>query len=151
MGLPTNEAPINGDKPMPAGMPTPNSTDAFWRSNLHELDAFRSSEEVPKTSDIVIIGGGYAGVATAYHLLEAGSTASITIPRKTAAKLLRPLSAASSQPGRLPTASPITRASAAPNSSTVIQIGICWNSCFNSLVIYPGKRLSNTNGSVRFA
>lgn len=79
MGLPTTNMNVNGDKPMPAGMPVPNSTDPFWRSELHELDDLRSTEELPKTSDIVIIGAGYAGVATAYHLLEAGSKASITL------------------------------------------------------------------------
>lgn len=82
MGVPIAEMSklsTNGDEALPLGMPTPKSTDSFWRSELHELDDLRSTEELPKASDIVIIGAGYAGVATAYHLLEAGSTASITI------------------------------------------------------------------------
>lgn len=70
---------MNGDTPMPAGMPVPNSIDPFWRSQLDPLDDLRSTPGLPESSDIVIIGAGYAGVATAYHLLEAGSTASITI------------------------------------------------------------------------
>ncbi|KAL1311807.1 hypothetical protein AAFC00_001887 [Neodothiora populina] len=62
-----------------AGMPVPNSTGSHWRSKLDELDDLQSTEVLPETSDVVIIGGGYAGVATAYHLLVAGSAASITI------------------------------------------------------------------------
>lgn len=70
---------MNGDTPMPAGMPAPSSLDSFWRSQLDPLDDLRSTSELPASSDIVIIGAGYAGIATAYHLLEAGSTSSITI------------------------------------------------------------------------
>ncbi|GAB7348190.1 hypothetical protein MBLNU459_g6194t1 [Dothideomycetes sp. NU459] len=67
---------MNGNSSM---LPVPNSLDAFWRSNLDALDDLKSTPQLPESSDIVIIGAGYAGVATAYHLLEAGSTASITI------------------------------------------------------------------------
>jgi hypothetical protein len=65
---------------LPQGLPTVGGgTESFWRTNLHELDDCRSTEQLPEQSDIVIIGAGYAGVATAYHLLEAGSKASITL------------------------------------------------------------------------
>jgi glycine/D-amino acid oxidase-like deaminating enzyme len=65
---------------LPPGLPTVGGgTESFWRTNLHELDGYRSTEALPEQSDIVIIGAGYAGVATAYHLLEAGSKASITL------------------------------------------------------------------------
>ncbi|CAD0100663.1 unnamed protein product [Aureobasidium mustum] len=65
---------------LPQGLPTVGGgTESFWRTNLHELDDYRSTEQLPEQSDIVIIGAGYAGVATAYHLLEAGSKASITL------------------------------------------------------------------------
>lgn len=64
---------------MPAGLPVTDGADSFWLSNRDELDDFRSTEKLPDHSDIVIIGAGYAGVATAYHLLEAGSKASITL------------------------------------------------------------------------
>ncbi|TIA01824.1 FAD dependent oxidoreductase superfamily [Aureobasidium pullulans] len=61
---------------LPEGLPTVGGgSESFWRTNLHELDDYRSTE-FPEESDIVIIGAGYAGVATAYHLLEAGSKAS---------------------------------------------------------------------------
>ncbi|KAG9561108.1 FAD dependent oxidoreductase superfamily, partial [Aureobasidium melanogenum] len=62
------------------GLPTVGGgTESFWRADLHELDDYRSTEQLPQQSDIVIIGAGYAGVATAYHLLESGSKASITL------------------------------------------------------------------------
>jgi len=65
---------------LPQGLPTVGGgTESFWHTNLHELDDYRSTDQVPEQSDIVIIGAGYAGVATAYHLLEAGSKASITL------------------------------------------------------------------------
>ncbi|KAI0016899.1 FAD dependent oxidoreductase superfamily [Xylariomycetidae sp. FL0641] len=62
-----------------AGFPVPESTTPFWRTRLHELDALRSTDALPEASDLVIVGGGYAGIATAYHLLEAGCTSSITL------------------------------------------------------------------------
>lgn len=47
----------------------------------HDLSNHRSTEELPEHSDIVIIGAGYAGVGTAYHLVqELGDSArSVTI------------------------------------------------------------------------
>ena len=45
------------------------STLPFWRTELHELDDYRSSQVLPASCDILIIGGGYAGITAAYHLL----------------------------------------------------------------------------------
>lgn len=47
--------------PVDSGMPS------FWRSQPDVLDDHRSTETLPKATDIVIIGGGYAGASTAYH------------------------------------------------------------------------------------
>ncbi|KAI5458905.1 FAD dependent oxidoreductase-domain-containing protein [Mariannaea sp. PMI_226] len=50
--------------------PVPNPVPSFWNSEPRALDDFRSTSELPQTVDIVIIGGGLAGVTTAYHLLK---------------------------------------------------------------------------------
>lgn len=50
--------------------PVPNSTLSFWRTQPHDLDSHRSTEELPAECDIVIIGAGYAGASVAYYLLE---------------------------------------------------------------------------------
>ena len=48
------------------------------------MNDFRSTEELPESSDIVIIGAGYAGISAAYHLVnshldDSASKKSITI------------------------------------------------------------------------
>ena len=43
---------------------------SFWRSQPDVLDNNRSTETLPESSDIVIIGAGYTGAATAYHCIE---------------------------------------------------------------------------------
>lgn len=62
--------------------PVPNATVPYWRSQLHELDDFQSSETLPAEQDIVIIGAGYTGTALAHYLLDGlddSSRPSITI------------------------------------------------------------------------
>ncbi|ORY14550.1 FAD dependent oxidoreductase superfamily [Clohesyomyces aquaticus] len=55
-------------------LPVPDPTKPYWRSELHDLDDFRSTPNLPSECDIVIIGGGMAGVTTAYHLLLENDT-----------------------------------------------------------------------------
>lgn len=50
--------------------PVPDPTLPLWRIQLHELDDHRSTEELPTECDVLIIGAGYSGVTTAYHLLD---------------------------------------------------------------------------------
>lgn len=45
-------------------LPVANPTSSYWRSELHHLDSFRSTPELPETTDIVVIGAGIAGVST---------------------------------------------------------------------------------------
>lgn len=53
---------------------------SFWRAKPHYLDTERTTEELPKECDVLIIGAGYAGVSTAYHLQNNDSfTQSIVI------------------------------------------------------------------------
>jgi glycine/D-amino acid oxidase-like deaminating enzyme len=50
--------------------PVPNPLPSFWSKEPQKLDNFRSSANLPARADIVIIGAGFAGVATAYHILK---------------------------------------------------------------------------------
>ncbi|KAL3472047.1 FAD dependent oxidoreductase [Aspergillus californicus] len=50
--------------------PVPNSITPFWRSEPDSIDNHRSTEALPETSDIVVIGAGYAGASTTFHILE---------------------------------------------------------------------------------
>ncbi|PBP18431.1 FAD dependent oxidoreductase superfamily [Diplocarpon rosae] len=49
-------------------LPVENATASFWHHEPHPLHDTRTTPELPSSSDIVIIGAGYAGIATAYHL-----------------------------------------------------------------------------------
>lgn len=61
--------------------PGPNPARCFWQDERDEFSDYRSTETLPEDADIVIIGAGYAGVSTAYHLTEqdGGATKSICI------------------------------------------------------------------------
>ncbi|KAI9740281.1 MAG: hypothetical protein M1834_004859 [Cirrosporium novae-zelandiae] len=50
--------------------PRHDSTLPFWRTQLHEIDTHRTTSELPAEADVVIVGSGYAGTSTAYHLLD---------------------------------------------------------------------------------
>lgn len=54
-------------------IPVPNATTPYWRTELHSIDEYRSTDDLPSNCDIAIIGAGLAGVATAYHLSKSGS------------------------------------------------------------------------------
>lgn len=63
-------ADTNGNHSADGPKPVPNATVPYWRSELHYLDEFRSTPNVPKDCDIAIIGAGMSGVAIAYNLLQ---------------------------------------------------------------------------------
>lgn len=57
----------------PGPFPHPTHSLPFWRTDPHQLDNYRSTEDLPAQCDVLIIGAGYAGVTTAYHLLDANA------------------------------------------------------------------------------
>lgn len=62
-------------------LPVDNATTSFWRSEPHPLDNHRSTPELPAQVDIAIIGAGYAGVATVYHILEQCKARGVPAPK----------------------------------------------------------------------
>ena len=60
----------NTNSGIKTGLPVANATVPFWRTQLHDLDTFRSTEVLPPECDTLVIGAGYAGVSTLYHLLN---------------------------------------------------------------------------------
>ncbi|KAE8155142.1 FAD dependent oxidoreductase superfamily [Aspergillus avenaceus] len=61
---PAANVPIGGN------LPVDNPGECFWQTQPHPKSDYRSTEQLPEHSDIVIIGAGYAGISTAYHLLN---------------------------------------------------------------------------------
>lgn len=51
-------------------LPVQNGLESFWLAESHDLSNHRTTASIPERNDIVIIGAGYAGIATAYHLLK---------------------------------------------------------------------------------
>ncbi|KAI0020269.1 FAD dependent oxidoreductase [Xylariomycetidae sp. FL0641] len=66
---------------MPGPFPVANATVPYWRTEPHELDTYRSTETLPATQDIAIIGAGFAGAAAAYYLLHQSQSTGSTPPR----------------------------------------------------------------------
>lgn len=60
----------NGHGGKDGPIPVPNATVPYWRSQLHPLDEYRSTEHLSAKCDIAIIGTGMSGVAIAYNLLK---------------------------------------------------------------------------------
>jgi ribulose 1,5-bisphosphate synthetase/thiazole synthase len=50
-------------------IPSSNPTKSFWIEEASSaLRDFRSTEDLPKETDVIIIGSGYTGASTAYWL-----------------------------------------------------------------------------------
>ncbi|CAI7580608.1 unnamed protein product [Penicillium pancosmium] len=82
----TQELPTRTRDPLqtagtPQCVPVSNPGETVWQTTKHKLHDHRSTEQLPEYSDIVIIGAGYAGVGTAYHLVKdhGGSNKSVAI------------------------------------------------------------------------
>nr|POE48976.1 putative oxidoreductase ordl [Quercus suber] len=50
--------------------PVSNATVPYWRCQLHPIDEYRSTVDLPAECDIAIIGAGMSGVAAAYHISQ---------------------------------------------------------------------------------
>lgn len=56
-----------------AGLPTPNSTHSFWhREPSEKLLGHRTTERLPATADVVIVGSGITGAFAARELATGG-------------------------------------------------------------------------------
>ncbi|KAH6669630.1 FAD dependent oxidoreductase [Plectosphaerella plurivora] len=51
-------------------VPHPHGMGSFWRESPGNLNDHRTTENLPAEADIVIIGGGFAGAASATHLID---------------------------------------------------------------------------------
>ncbi|KIW18010.1 hypothetical protein PV08_02297 [Exophiala spinifera] len=51
-------------------LPVKNGLKSFWFREPQGLENHRTTESIPSHADVVIIGAGYAGAATAYHLVR---------------------------------------------------------------------------------
>ncbi|KAG9243253.1 FAD dependent oxidoreductase-like protein superfamily [Calycina marina] len=63
-------------------LPVDNPTLPVWQTNPHPLHDHRSTEELPETCDVLIIGAGFAGVATVYNLVngeDIGGTSELSV------------------------------------------------------------------------
>ncbi|ODV88115.1 hypothetical protein CANARDRAFT_26271 [[Candida] arabinofermentans NRRL YB-2248] len=59
-------------------LPVQNPTKPFWLSEEdQEVATLRSTPELPKEVDVVVVGSGYAGTTTSYYLLENSPSTSI--------------------------------------------------------------------------
>ncbi|KAK5045763.1 hypothetical protein LTR84_008855 [Exophiala bonariae] len=58
-----------------SGFPVAKPLPSVWTEEPHVLDDYRSAETLSGEFDIAIIGSGFSGVSTAYHILKISSTA----------------------------------------------------------------------------
>ncbi|PNP80544.1 hypothetical protein FNYG_06143 [Fusarium nygamai] len=57
------------------GFPVEGSPQSYWQHEAQKQQVPAPSEPLPSSCDVAIVGGGYAGIATAYHILKTTSPA----------------------------------------------------------------------------
>ncbi|KAF5576053.1 FAD NAD(P)-binding protein [Fusarium pseudoanthophilum] len=55
------------------GFPVKGSPQSYWQHEAQKQQVPAPSEPLPSSCDVAIVGGGYAGIATAYHILKTAS------------------------------------------------------------------------------
>lgn len=55
---------------IPVTLPRDNPSQSYWQDPPDEIADLRTTEELPDQADIVIIGSGISGAATAWKLLQ---------------------------------------------------------------------------------
>ncbi|KAK3177298.1 hypothetical protein K4F52_009908 [Lecanicillium sp. MT-2017a] len=61
-------------------LPVPSPTKPFWHQDGHRLSDHRSTEEIPTSQDVLVIGAGFTGASCAYYLSHAPEApASLTV------------------------------------------------------------------------
>lgn len=65
------------------GFPHPNPTLSFWLQGTRNnpLIGYRTTETIPANADVVVIGAGMSGAATAYHLFKGHDPVQGTLPK----------------------------------------------------------------------
>ncbi|KAG9503217.1 hypothetical protein J7337_006060 [Fusarium musae] len=55
------------------GLPVEGSPQSYWQHEAQKQQLPAPSEPLPSSCDVAIVGGGYSGIATAYHILKTTS------------------------------------------------------------------------------
>lgn len=55
---------------IPVSLPRDNPTISYWQDPPDDIADLRSTPELPRTTDIVIIGSGISGASIAYNILK---------------------------------------------------------------------------------
>ncbi|KAI0133468.1 FAD dependent oxidoreductase [Xylariales sp. AK1849] len=57
---------------IPVSLPRPNPTQSYWQDPPDEIADLRSTEDVPESAEIVVIGSGITGAAVTWNLFQDG-------------------------------------------------------------------------------
>ena len=69
----SNTRPTIAKHRKPCDLPSPESTKSFWHTQPSALLlGHRSTRNLPKTADVVVVGSGITGSSVAHHLLTSG-------------------------------------------------------------------------------